>query len=115
MYFCQYHCFHFCGFVVTFEIKNCETFNSVIFQDFWLCRVCVFRVHMNLTMNFSFSEKLSLGLSCCISLCTLFFEPRVGKVRTKGLEEDNARSPMKFRHVYSLLVGTAAVALFSPG
>ena len=114
MSFCQYHCFHFCGFVVTFEITKCEAFNFVIFQDFCLCKVCAFRFHMNLTMNFSFPEKLSLGLSCCISLCTVFFEPRVGQLRAKRLG-DNARSPRKFRHVYSLLVGTAAVALFSPG
>ena len=39
----------------------------------------------------------------------LFVEPRVGKPRTKKLEED-ARSCRNCRHVYSLLAGIAAIA-----
>ena len=41
-------------------------------------------------------------LSCCISLCTLFAEPRIGKARAKRLEEDSG-SRRNCRHIYSLL------------
>ena len=45
-----------------------------------------------------------------VSHCAaLFFESRVGKTRTKRLEED-ARSRRNCRHLYSLLADTAAVA-----
>ena len=47
-------------------------------------------------------------LSCCIPLCPLFVEPRVGKAQAKRLERDS-RSRRNFRQVYSLLVGTAAI------
>ena len=47
-------------------------------------------------------------LSCCIPLCPLFVEPRVGKAQAKRLERD-LRSRRNFRQVYSLLVGTAAI------
>ena len=56
-------------------------------------------------------------VSHCISLCTLFTEPRVSKVGAGKLEE-NSRSPRNCKHVYSLLSGTAAAAadnaVFSP-
>ena len=55
------------------------------------------------------SVMLTLFVTPTVSLCTLFAEPMVGKVRTKRLEE-NARSRRNCRHVYSLLAGTAAVA-----
>ena len=53
-------------------------------------------------------------LSCCISLCALFAEPRVGKAQAKRLEEDT-RSRRNCRHVYSLLAGAedAAAAITS--
>ena len=51
-------------------------------------------------------------LSHCISLFTLFTEPRVGKAPAKSLEEDS-RSCRIFRHVYSLLAYTAAITVFS--
>ena len=47
-------------------------------------------------------------LSCCIPLCPLYVEPRVGKAQAKRLERDS-RSRRNFRQVYSLLVGTAAI------
>ena len=60
-------------------------------------------------------------LSCCISLCTLFFELREGKPWAKRLEGD-LRGHRNCRHIYSLLAGTAfllagsaAIAVFSPG
>ena len=48
-------------------------------------------------------------LSCYISLCALFAEPRVGKVETGKLEE-NSKSHRNCRHVYFLWAGKAAVA-----
>ena len=42
-------------------------------------------------------------------LSSLFIEPRVGKARTKRLEED-LRSHRSCRHVYSLLADTAVTA-----
>ena len=47
------------------------------------------------------------------TLCTLFVESRVGNARAKGLEEDT-KSHRNCRHIYSLLAGTAAIAVFSP-
>ena len=43
------------------------------------------------------------------TLFVLFTELRVDKVGTKRLEEDS-RSHRNWRHVYSLLAGTAAAA-----
>ena len=51
-------------------------------------------------------------LAHCISLCTLFTEPTVGKAPAKSLEEDS-RSCRIFMHVSSLLVYTAAITVFS--
>ena len=48
--------------------------------------------------------------SCCISLCALFAEPRVGKVWAKRLEED-LRSCRTYRHIYSVLVDAAAITV----
>ena len=47
------------------------------------------------------------------TLCTLFVESRVGNAQAKRLEEDT-KSHRNCRHIYSLLAGTAAVAVFSP-
>ena len=43
-----------------------------------------------------------------VLLFAQFAEPRIGKVRTKRLEE-HVRSYRNFRHVYSLLAGTGAI------
>ena len=43
------------------------------------------------------------------TLCTLFVEPRVGKVQAQRLEGD-AKSHRNCRHVYSLLGDSAAIA-----
>ena len=43
------------------------------------------------------------------TLSAMFAEPRVGKARAKGLEEDS-KSRRNCRHVYSLLAGAAATA-----
>ena len=43
------------------------------------------------------------------TLCTLFTEPRVGKVQAQRLEED-AKSHRNCRHSYSLLADSAAIA-----
>ena len=62
--------------------------------------------------NISASYRLILLLTPVVSLFTsgtLFTELGVGKVQGKRLEE-NARSHRHCRHVYPLLVGTAAVA-----
>ena len=48
-------------------------------------------------------------LSCDISPCALFAEPRVGKVRTGKLEE-NLKSRGNCRHVYFLWAGKAVIA-----
>ena len=45
-----------------------------------------------------------------VSLFKLFTEPRIGKVQVKRLEEDS-RSQRNCRHIYSLLVDAAAVAV----
>ena len=47
-------------------------------------------------------------LSCCISLCIPFVEPRVGKAWAERLEGDS-RSSRNCRHVYSLLAGSTAI------
>ena len=47
-------------------------------------------------------------LSCCISLCILYVEPRVGKAWAKRLE-GASRSGRNCRGIYSLLAGTAAI------
>ena len=57
---------------------------------------------------------LQRQLSCCISLCALFAEPMVGKAWSERLEE-NSRSCRNCRHIYSHLVDTAAITVFSPG
>ena len=54
----------------------------------------------------------------CTSLCTLFVEPRVGKP-SEGKLEENMKSCMICRHVYSLWAGTgnrssSRHAVFSP-
>ena len=46
-------------------------------------------------------------------LFALFAEPRVGKVWAKRLEGD-LKSHRNCRHIYSLLAGTAGIAVFSP-
>ena len=48
-------------------------------------------------------------LSCCISLCTVFIEPRVGKAQAGKLAEDS-RSHRNFKHIYALLASTLAIA-----
>ena len=45
---------------------------------------------------------------------TLFTEPREGKAWSKRLGEDS-RSHRNYRHIYSLLAGTAAIHSLSPG
>lgn len=47
------------------------------------------------------------------TLCTVFAEPRLGKVQAKRLEED-AKSCTKCRYVYSFLADAAAVPQCSP-
>ena len=44
-----------------------------------------------------------------VLLFTVFAEPMVSKARAKKLEEE-VRNPRNYRHVYSLLTGTAAIA-----
>ena len=46
-----------------------------------------------------------------MSLWALFAEPMVGKAGAKRLEE-NAKSHMNCRHIYSLMAGTAAIVAF---
>lgn len=49
-------------------------------------------------------------MSHSFSLCALFIEPMVGKAQAKMLEED-LRSHMNCRHIYSLLADAVAVAV----
>ena len=34
---CQYHSFDYCGFLVNFEIRQCESCSFVLFQDSFVC------------------------------------------------------------------------------
>ena len=56
------HYFGFCSFVISFEIKMCETSYFVFFQDYFDHSVShIF--HVNFRMGFSISAKTPLGFS----------------------------------------------------
>ena len=59
---CQSHCFDYCSFVISFEIKKFETSNFVLlFQDcFGYSRFL--EIHVYLRMNFSISAKNVIGI-----------------------------------------------------
>ena len=50
------HCFHYCGFIVSFEIKKCVSSSFVPFQDV-LAIWAPLRFHMNFRMDFFISAK----------------------------------------------------------
>ena len=54
------------------------------------------------------SSCLWYQLSCCISLCARFAEPRVGRCELRVVGD--SRSRRYYRHVYSLLADAEAVA-----
>ena len=51
------HCFDYCGFVLSFEIGKCESFNFVLFQEYFLAMLDCLHFHMTFRSDLSISAK----------------------------------------------------------
>ena len=76
-------------------------------------KTAIFKLRKWVLGETSHAVLVMMPVVLLFTLCPLFIESRVGKVQTKRLEED-AKSCRNCRHIYSLLAGTAGIAVFSP-
>lgn len=67
-------------------------------------------VGSGLTLFAWFSALFTASVVLLFTQSALFAEPSVGRVRGERMDKD-AKSPRDCRHTYSLLAGTAAVAV----